>query len=123
MTRKQALAELIAKVEAGSNPSQAEWAEVFPDTPNDDDYPLSMMATQANVGWLDAAKALHEAVLPGFTFWQITRVNDNFSMVSVCDIPRSKGAWLEPSYRGESPDQARAWLLAILCALHAMEAE
>ena len=36
MKRKKALAERIAQLEAGENPSQAEWAELFPDTPDDD---------------------------------------------------------------------------------------
>ena len=115
MTRKETLAKLIAKVEVGS--------EDTPDFSALVSRPIMQCkAGEAYRGSLDAAKALHEAVLPGFTLWQITRVNDNFVMVSVCDIPRVKGAWLEPSYRGESPDSpARAWLLAILRALHSME--
>ena len=115
MKRKEALAELIEDV------SQDDW----PTPANCKEAKISHSLTEkAFEGSLDAAKALHEAVLPGFTFWQITRVNDNFFMVSVCDIPRAKGAWLEPSYRGESPDNpARAWLLAILRALQSMEPE
>ena len=114
MTRKQALAERIAQLEAGKNPSQAEWAEIFPDTPDDDGYPRSMMATQANVGWIDAAKALHEAVL--------------------CNIDPQFGYLVGPQYArivhpsgtvcdAQSKNPARAWLLAILRALHSMEPE
>ena len=113
MTRKDALAELIAKVEAGGNPSQAEWVEVFPDTPDDDDYPRSLMATQASVGWLDAANALHEAVLCagdpqyGYLVGPMYARIVHPSCGTVCDA--------------QSHNPARAWLLSILRALHAME--
>ena len=111
MTRKEALAELIAKVEAGENPSQAEWAEVFPDTLDDDGYARSMMATQANVGWIDAAHTLHEAVLKDW--WCELRLSTR---------PRAVIGTLEPEAEGQSEILSRAWLLAILRALHAMEA-
>ena len=61
MTRKEPLAELIAKVEAGTlvpvdlivlEPEEHAWAQ------------------RAYDGSLDAAKALHEAVLPG---WMLAR--------------------------------------------------
>ena len=122
MRRKEALAELIAKMEAGGNPSQAEWAEVFPDTPNDDDYPRSMMATQANVGWLDAAKALHEAVLPGW-WWDVGIYADTEPMHEAYLTRHSEHGEAIDAIQAKAPTPARAWLLAILRALHATEAD
>ena len=112
MKRKQALAERIAQLEAGENPSQAQWAEVFPDTPDDDGYPRSMMATQANVGWIDAAKLLHVAVLPR-----------HYAQVHMWPVPEMCRVDIGGGHTGRGDDPARAWLLAILRALHSMEPE
>ena len=111
MTRKEALAELIAKVEAG---------EAWPMGRVADRYDVGIMgahwsqAYKACNGSLDAAKALHEAVLPGWTFvigpaaahlWRNEDYGDPFCA----------------PYEGKSDNPARAWLLAILHALHSME--
>ena len=108
MTRKEALAELIAKVEAGaSTRTEIEVAAI-----------LAVGADQrcidvgsAFIGSLDAAKALHEAVLPGCRWG----VGDTRA-----------GVYINGSYCSEiveTNNPARAWLLAILRALHSMEAD
>ena len=62
---------------------------------------------------LDAAKALHEAVLPG---WQIKRIteNKNAGLWFVCVQPLQ---CFTPNAIGKSDNPARAWLLAIIEAL------
>ena len=101
MTRKQALADLIAKVEAG-------------DATAVDIYEVmgrgGLHAIGAYNGSLDAAKALHEAVLPG---WIWGRQKNGAMWVA-------RRPYTFRATRPASP--ARAWLLAILRALHAMEA-
>lgn len=61
-------------------------------------------------GSLDAAKALHEAVLPGWDIQIVTYEDDNFE-ASVSKPLEVK------TYDGVSPCMARAWLLAIIRAL------
>jgi hypothetical protein len=101
MNRKDALAELIAKVEAGEGADAVGYyaARVF--------NPGYAHAINAYRGSLDAAKALHDAVLPGWhwTIWETAaRVDADQEFTEMNDNP------------------ARAWLLAILRALHAQEA-
>lgn len=101
-----ALKELAAKVEAG------EWdhspngvaRQVFPyKSASIDD--LGLTAVAAFNGSLDAAKALHDAVLPGFR-WE----GGSGGLFDVWDDPA------EP-HKGRCDIPARAWLLAILRAL------
>ena len=103
MTRKEALAELIAKVDAG-------------DATAVDIYEVmgrgGLHAIGAYNGSLDAAKALHEAVLDGWG-WDVSCMQ----VTSVWGLQRNG-----PVIQGTALDPARAWLLAILRALHAMEA-
>ena len=102
MTRKEALAELIAKVEAGTDLFPSHFPPLFKGT---------QWAIRAYEGSLDAAKALHEAVLP-----------DEFVMVAqVAHDPAWQATIWGESLYAETP--ARAWLLAILKALHSMEAQ
>lgn len=115
MTRKDALAELIAKLGAEVYPSQADWFGVFPDTPDDDDYPRSMMAVQASVGYLDAAKALHESVLHERVVCELKYCKRYDALVRLWDMAKLL-------VEVNNADPARAWLLAILRALHAQEA-
>ena len=96
MTRKEALAELISEVEAGMWPGTNILHKI------DDNYGFN--AWRAYAGSLDAAKALHEAVLPGQD-WSIS----------------PSKSYAGNGFKGESKDPARAWLLAILRALHAQE--
>lgn len=106
MSRADAIAELIAKVEAGE--------------PIDDTRPIGDIDVYAQVhfhnayqGDLNAALALHQAVLPGWEYGydgSIAWVKQN---------------GLRPSYRHDAGNgyTARAWLLAILKAMQSMEAD
>ena len=113
MTRKEALAELIAKVEAG---------EAWPMGRFADRYDVGIMgahwskAYKACHGSLDAAKSLHEAVLPGWS-WRITR--GKYTPCAIVQGDLMAGQHSEC----ENPDPARAWLLAILKALETQEAD
>jgi hypothetical protein len=106
--RREALEALRDRLYDGGNPSQADWAAVFPDTPEDDDYPRSMMACNAAVGWVDAARHLHSRVLPKAS-WQVTFADGSYDATI--------------SHKGQvfgvcvTSDPARAWLLSILSAL------
>jgi len=115
MTRKKALIELRDKVKAGIDPNES--AAAMPCQRTTD------LTYGAFRGSLDAAKALHEAVLPGFE-------------ASINAVPRDDGfvaVWIEEnankkknarvfgfSEYGINP--ARAWLIAILEALIEREA-
>jgi hypothetical protein len=111
MTRKQALIELRDKAKAGAiepvdficlAPQEHAWAQ------------------RAYEGLLDAAKALHEAVLPG-AFWNMGHL-DEPSLGYVATV--AKGYFADsPSWRGYALTPARAWLLAILEALIAQESD
>jgi hypothetical protein len=117
--RKDALIELLAKVEAGDNRGfRLANRSVF-STPCQD-INLQMReeyCRHAYKGSLDAAKALHDAVLPGISQFSIV-TDPTVGRVSVCWWPNGlSGAqqlygecWFE-----ENP--ARAWLIAILKAL------
>lgn len=63
-----------------------------------------MGVAESYKGSLDAAKALHDAVLPGW--------DGNFSLDGVAAVWRTR-----PTYVGRSSNPARAWLIAILEAL------
>lgn len=117
MTRLQALEALLDQVKAG------EWdfrhdapaRLVFPyHSASADD--LGLDARAAFEGSLDAAKALHEAVLPGWP-WTIENMNSGLSRAWV----NSSRGLRTPGYVGESDDPARAWLIAILKAIIAEE--
>lgn len=119
MTSKEALAELIAKVEAGDDKGfRAANRAVF-STPCQD---MNLQLREENCrhaykGSLDAAKALHEAVLHERVYVEIEwskRYNDEARVT----IGLGENGW----YAG-SGTPARAWLLAILKALHEMETE
>ena len=105
MTRKEALAELIAKVEVGI------WLPdvlaKLPDIHTD-------LTWKAYQGSLDAAKALHEAVLPRCE-WGCGFDEDEGFGAGVTSGGR------EFVIHGGATSPARAWLLAILRALHSME--
>ena len=110
MKRKQALEDLIAKVEVGDIAKAPFW-KVW--VPEGQDGNLAYTAKQAASGSLDAAKALHEAVLCaddpqyGYLVGPMYARIVHPSCGTVCDA--------------QSNNPARAWLLAILRALHSME--
>ena len=116
MTRKDALAQLIAKVEAGTLCKERHGGVpiltgMYRHSGGLDGPWSDVKAMSAYHGSLDAAKALHEAVLPG-RGWALTDIGE-------AHILSADG----PIAAGESDNPARAWLLSILRALHAMEAE
>ena len=116
MTRKEALAELISEVEAGMWPGTNILHKI------DDNYGFN--AWRAFEGSLDAAKALHEAVLPGWTLNSLHELRhpDNGMPPTgqwACLLFRYSPAVEHVQTKSETP--ARAWLLSILRALHNME--
>ncbi|MDE4274749.1 hypothetical protein PXK58_08940 [Phaeobacter gallaeciensis] len=107
MTRLEALKELAKKVEAGEFPASV--ADSAFDSGPDVTHHLAKAQT-AFFGSLDAAKALHEAVLPGWDW----RVQDMGRPAAVL----AKGENVIEC-RGNTP--ASAWLSAILQTLIAQE--
>ena len=106
MKRKEALNNLLAKVEAGVDCTHS-FAAVYPCG----SYSFTMMVNPFS-GSLDAAMALHEAVLPG---WPYT-INENGAWTD------SKRGLRRIGFKATSRDNpARAWLCAILKALIAQE--
>lgn len=68
-------------------------------------YPLQDYLVGSCNGSLDAAKALHEALLPG--------LNAHVTMDGSCQMFNEHGvSILSEEYRGGNP--ARAWLIAVL---------
>lgn len=126
MNRADALAELIAKVEAGEfdappSSARAPFFNAFMDIAElalpQNVTGCSALAWKTYNGSLDAAKALHEAVLHERVFVEIEwskRYNDEARVT----IGLGENGW----YAG-SGTPARAWLLAILKALQAQEAD
>jgi len=118
MTRKQALIELRDKVKAGT---------LVPDNLIVDEETSKQIELAVNIsplhgdtwsdllnaydGYLDAAKALHEAVLPG---WGAAMEAHGWAIVR---HPTKR--FLDCQATSDNP--ARAWLLAILEALIAQE--
>ncbi|WP_226552962.1 hypothetical protein [Celeribacter naphthalenivorans] len=115
MTRIEALKALLAKVEAGDWSFELSAAAFPPETAYG--RCTFMDADEAYNGSLDAAKALHEAVLPGWA-WSIKTLATGAVQV-----------WTDYAYGlrqqgfiGTTKDNAsRAWLLAILKALIGQE--
>ena len=103
MSRKQALADLIAKVEAGTLAP----VDLIILEPGEHD-----LAQRAYEGSLDAAKLLHEAMLPR-----------HYAQVHMWPVPEMCRVDIGGGHTGRGDNPARAWLLAILRALHSMEPE
>ena len=127
--RKQALRDLRVMVSAGVKYETMGHTimcqQAFP-KPNDFDGSrkayADSSAQKAILVWrngsLDAAKALHNAVLPGCSQYSIV-TDPTCLKVSVCWWPNGLSGKTERHGEGWGhPDQeARAWLLAILSAL------
>jgi hypothetical protein len=122
MTRAEALDALIAKVEAGDEFAfEKSTQDVFGAYRRSE---TAQLAYRAFNGSLDAAKALHEAVLPG---WRVGQIGQQYAHQD--DPSDAWSVWIvAPDYlttcaqaSAQGPCPARAWLLAILRALHAME--
>jgi hypothetical protein len=117
-TRKGALIEQRDKVRAGEKLHTYTLESMF-------DAGTAYLIKRAHLGFLDAAKALHEELLPG---WAVER------LVMWPGLPAKVHLWGTHEFRGgrwhnqedgrveaESETLARAWLLAILEALIAQE--
>ena len=98
--RKQALEALLAKVEAGDAVTAHDASRLWPNG-----YTHAINACH---GSLDAAKALHEAVLPNF-LWKINCSNATVYPFNAPDTGSG--------FYGMADNPARAWLCAILKAL------
>lgn len=103
------LARLIEAVEAGrwDHDAAAAWLWTKPGQ-------IYGWAMEAFNGSLDAAKWLHDALLPGWG-WE-TGINATF--VSIAQVWKSGR---DKAHAGTSETPARAWLLAILRAMEGRE--
>jgi hypothetical protein len=111
MTRLEALTELRDKVKAG------ETGMFSPLMKQHYGFDVAVDAMRAFNGSLDAAKALHDAVLPGCNQYSIV-TDPTCLRVRVCWWPDGLSGERQVFGEGWSEDNpARAWLLAILEAL------
>jgi hypothetical protein len=115
--RKQALVVLKGEVNAGKFSFNG-WAT----------YPLSRKDMgrfdDAYSGSLDAAKALHGAVLPDMPMRVnfAEHANGDFACTMFGTVAEDGQKWtFAPKYQGLSSNPARSWLIAILEALIAKE--
>ena len=121
MTRKQALAELIAKVEAGElGDYDGEALRLVRAWRSPLEYfEITRFVHTAYHGSLDAANALLDAVLTGWE-WGVTCNKEQ---------PDGPSAFVaewgdyQNGFEATAETPARAWLLAILRALYSMEAD
>lgn len=104
MTRKEALTDLLAKVEA-NKPVYARDEEIGLDWDQ-----RGHLMRAVNGGSLDAAKALHEAVLPGWIYVENVRRGQR----NTCNIAKK---FDQQPVSAVANCPARAWLIAILKAL------
>tara|TARA_R100000084_G_C4655255_1_gene152413 strand:- start:2797 stop:3150 length:354 start_codon:yes stop_codon:yes gene_type:complete len=110
-----ALKELAGRVESGNFYGFNEFATCWENalgiyTPNTAGYTCGYNAYK---GSLDAAKALHEAVLPEWGWVWSNRGKGH--------VTPNSGKYSRLAQTAENDDPARAWLLAILKALIAQE--
>jgi hypothetical protein len=111
MNKLDALRELLTKVEAGDRSIMDTAAKAFPPENAYGECTFHLVARAYN-GSLDAAKALHEAVLGGWTW-----ATDVSGVVMKVQHPTKRAM----DKVGKSSNPARAWLIAILKALIAKE--
>ena len=122
MTRKEALAELIEKVESGKTAKVRVWYWAVGSRYS--------VASKAAAGYLDAAKELHEAVLPGWHY-SIDGMTEDGCEAEVFTPPEpAPKPWHCATIIRHQHDAvlntdipARAWLIAILRALYARETD
>lgn len=115
MDHKQALEALLVRVEAGEWPDDYGAAPLL-------SHPSDCLALAAFEGSLDAAKALHEAVLHNRVISSLDWKWGGLVEAHIFEV--SPGQWHEPGmakFIGRSSTPARAWLCAILKAPIAME--
>lgn len=115
MTRKEALAKAIEATQAGtltggnSGAVPRHMSRIIETALGDDDEIWSD-CVGAHDGSLDAAKALHGAVFPR-----------HYAQLHMWPMPEMCRVDIGQGHTGRAENPARAWLLAILCALHSME--
>ena len=119
--RKQALIELRDKVKAGDDAGFRRANRAAFSTPCQD---LALQLREehcrhAYKGSLDAAKALHEAVLPGWFIRSLVQRGEEIWKVVIW--PDFSIVGIEDMKAGTSSNPARAWLIVILEALIAQE--
>ena len=119
-----ALKALLAKVEAGDEDGVMQATRALGSAARDvgDLFPGHDIM-KAFGGSLDAAKALHEAVLPG---WIVVQMCQLMEVDAVCNYTGGIDGWLVEvspimgnvdEGSGTAQDPARAWLIATLRAL------
>ena len=108
MDRKQALEALLVKVEAGEWPDDYGAAPLL-------SHPSDCLALAAFEGSLDAAKALHEAVLPPINQYTIDEGPSGCG-AQIAIWPNGLSSGDELIFNGYDCTPARAWLIAILKA-------
>ena len=109
--RKQTLTDLRDKVNEGNECTHT-FAKVYPVATKRNDW-----LHDAFNGSIDAAKALHEAVLPGWG-WHVRQDEKDGSCHAHTLYPKFR---VSPGGHTTESNPARAWLLAILEALIAQE--
>ena len=109
MTRKEALEALLAKAEAETFDRWSTSSTPFTS-------PQKFFIQRAYNGSLDAAKALHEAVLPEWGYLDLLRRGQRHTARISVDV-------FCKTETGVSDSLARAWLIAIIKALISMEPE
>lgn len=118
MTDKSNIRKLIEAVEAGDD--RAAFWKVWP--PENEGGQLAFTADRAFRGSLDAAKALHEALLPG---WKVAGIHQEDSGLWWAELREgfitsySQTVIAPHSFDALTP--ARAWLIAILKAYEAQQ--
>ena len=111
MTQLTALKELAEKVEAGTAPDYSMFRRGVRDWDGVGGGVNRDHAWRAYTGSLDAAKALHEAVLPGWGATVCLWPMDNEWQVAVHSEDLQSG-----HEEADETNPARAWLLAIIRA-------
>ena len=106
MTAKQELLALAERVEKGEQSTGISGTGILTDIRN----ALGTFIPTYVLTSLDAAKSLHDAVLPGW-FWSI-HVSDGTDMSQAIVSKWSEDA----EYRSSAPTPAAAWVAAILRA-------
>lgn len=124
MTRKQALIELRDKVTAGQFDADPGGAHLPPFTKfmsaSENALPqdvrgCSVLAWECYKGSLDAALALHQAVLPN-EGWRVEWIA-KYPALAFVKAPFCASVGWGVTHRAYAETPARAWLLAILSAL------
>jgi hypothetical protein len=117
MTRRDALWALERAVEAGLD-TVHHHARAFPSESAQGHCTWHNSHKASNIGSLDAAKALHEVLLPGWAPSVGQNVHHGYWFAHVM---RSENGAVSHDYSAQSDNPARAWLLAIIRALIAQE--